>query len=296
MSNKSLGYLYVLLSAAAFASMSLLTKWAYAAGLSPWSFTLVTSVLSLPILALIRRRSGAVVNWDRPVGLPLILTFAACGAGAGIAFNVALASLSISLGTLLLFTYPAFTALAAWLLLGQRPSGPEVGALGLTLAGAVLTANLHEAIAEAASLVGISLALVAAVAHGMYIALGERLSTALSATGATAATKLVGALGVLLIHPAVVREVAAIPWQGWLLAFLATAVAGVVPFLFLNRGIALIGANQAAIVSVAELPFALGLGILFQGDQILPAQWAGAILITAAVILSQRQFNASSSA
>ena len=70
--------------------------------------------------------------------LPTIAFFLACGATTAIAFNIALVYLFISLSTILLFTYPAFTALGAWLMLGQRPTLRHGGALLLTLAGAAL--------------------------------------------------------------------------------------------------------------------------------------------------------------
>lgn len=93
--------------------------------------------------------------------------------------------------------------------------------------------------------------------------------------------------GSLLLYPRAVPELFATPVQGVWIALTASLVGGVAPFLFLYKGIALIGATRAAIVSVGELPFALVLGWFFQGDKILPVQLLGAGLVAAAVVVSQ---------
>lgn len=53
-------------------------------------------------------------------------------------------------------------------------------------------------------------------------------------------------------------------------------------------GIDLIGSNKAAVVSVIELPFALALGLLFQGEVITPSQWLGAAFILSAILATHR--------
>lgn len=288
MNNTYLGYLFTILSAAAFASTSLFAKLAYDAGMSAMGFTLLTSIFALVLLGFMTLREHRLPR-TKPNWLQWTV-FAACGAGAAIAFNVALYRLSISLGTILLFTYPAFVALEAWLLLGQRPSRSHLAALLLTLVGAVLTANVTEAATAAVDPLGMGLALLAAVLHGLYMVLGERVAGQLSAVRATTLTRVAMLIGTLVLSPAAsAAAVTGTSSAGWLVSALCALVGGVAPFLFLNRGIALIGANRAAIVSVSELPVALALGLIFQGDVILPLQWAGAALITAAVVISQRQ-------
>jgi DME family drug/metabolite transporter len=294
MNSTHRGYLLIALSAATFASTSLFVKFALGAGMSIWAYSLINSVITLFIVGgMLLREPRPSVRPHRTQRMRLwIALFTICGATAGIAMNVALVYLSMSLGTILLFTYPAFVALGAWALLGQRPSPVHTAALLMTLVGAALTADIGGAAASGASLLGIALALLAAVAHATYIVTGERIAGALTAVSATGLTRLAILVGSFVLHPRVLAEIPAVPWQGWVICLVAALVAGVVPFLFLNRGIALIGANRAAIASVAELPFALLLGLLFQRDVILPLQWAGTLLIVVAVLVSQRHTNA----
>ncbi|HYF78354.1 MAG TPA: DMT family transporter [Symbiobacteriaceae bacterium] len=286
MNKTHLGYLLTMVSALAFASMSLFIKMGYDAGMSAWSFSLIQSSFALTLLLVLLRRERRASTFQG--ARPAIALFLISGATSAISFNLALVHLSMSLATILLFTYPVFTALGAWAMLGQRPSRYQSAALLLTLTGAVLTANLVEIRSGDISLPGLGLALLAAVAHGIYMVTGERISGRLTATAATTLTRIAILSGSILLNPRVFAEIPHVSAAGWLISLVAAVVSGVAPFLFLNQGIGLIGANRAAIVSVAELPFALGLGLLFQGDVIHPTQLVGALLIVAAVVVSQR--------
>ncbi|MFZ5817371.1 MAG: DMT family transporter [Bacillota bacterium] len=287
MNKTQLGYLYMLLSAASFASMSVFMKRAYDAGMTPWSFSVLQSLFALAQLFLLALREPPHPLPRPRVSGPLLLLFALAGAGAGIAFNVALVSLSISLGSILLFTYPAFVAVGAWLFLRERPSWPHIAALGMTLAGASLTVGPGGIAGGQIGLIGVLLALLSAVSQGVYIILGDRIGGGLSPVRATILTRGAIMAGSVLLYPRVIPELFALTPQAVWITLGASLVGGVAPFLFLYKGIALIGANRAAIVSVVELPIALLLGRLFEGDQILPVQLLGAGLIAVAVVLSQ---------
>lgn len=113
MKKTQLGYLYMLLSAMTFASMSVFMKRAYALGMTPWSFAVLQSIFALAQLTLLKRREPTPAAPRPRAAWQVLLLFALAGAGAGISFNVALVHLSMSLGTILLFTYPAFVALGA---------------------------------------------------------------------------------------------------------------------------------------------------------------------------------------
>lgn len=287
MKKTQLGYLYMFLSAATFASMSVFMKRAYGMGMSPWSFSVLQSVFALAQLLLLKMREPSPATPRPKARWQALLLFCLAGAGAAIAFNVALVHLSISLGTILLFTYPAFVALGAWLFNGERPTGLHMAALALTLVGAVLTVDLRGALTGTVSLLGVALALLSALSQGVYIILGDRIGGSLTPVSATILTRLSIMTGSVVLAPGVVRELFALPAEAVWLTLAASLVGGVAPFLFLYKGIALIGPNRAAIVSVGELPFALALGWFFEGDLILPVQLLGALLIGGAVVISQ---------
>lgn len=277
----------MLLSAVTFASMSVFMKRGYDAGLSPWSFSVLQSIFALIQLFLLKLREPSSATPRPKVSRPVLTLFCLAGAGAAISFNVALVHLSISLGTILLFTYPAFVALGAWLFNGERPTGLHMAALGLTLVGAVLTVDIGGALSGTVSLLGVFLAVLSAICQGVYIILGDRIGGALTPVSATIITRLSIMVGSILLYPRVVPELFTVSAEAVWITLAGSLVGGVAPFLFLYKGLALIGPNRAAIVSVGELPFALALGWFFEGDLILPVQMMGAALIAVAVLISQ---------
>ncbi len=287
MNKTKLGYLFMLLSAATFASMSVFMKRGFSAGMSPWSFSVLQSLFALLQLAVLKAREPSPAVPRPKLSWPKLLLFAVAGSTAGVAFNVALVHLSISLGTILLFTYPAFVAAGMWFFLGQRPTTLHLSALLFTLVGAVLTVDIGGALAGELSMLGIGLALLAALSQGVYIILGEEVGAVLSPVTATMLTRLAIMVGSVLLYPKVLTEIFTLSSEAYLIAIGSSLVGGVAPFLFLYRGIALIGANRAAIISVVELPIALALGRLFEGDRISGWQAAGALLIGVAVVASQ---------
>lgn len=294
MNKKYLGYLFMLLSAGAFATMSLLSKMAYDIGMSVPMLMLIQSVITQAILGYMYLREPSPAIPRPRVSRLDLAAFALSGGAAAVAMSYAFFYLSLSLGTILLFTYPAFVTLLAWPILRQRPTATHLFVLALTLAGALLTTNPSGEDGPANSPLGIGLALLGAASHGLYMVMGERVMHGLSAVAATSWTRFTVLAASLALSGGIWAELPRLSAEGWLIAILSAVVGGVTPFLFLNRGIALIGANQAAIISVAELPFALALGLAFQGDLIFPVQWFGTLLIGAAVIISQRQAAAGS--
>lgn len=292
MNKTHLGYLFMLLSAGSFAAMSFFSKMAYEVGVSVPALMLIQSVLTLVMLGLMYLREPKTVLPRPRVPSWELAAFALSGGAATVAMSYVFYYLSLSLGTILLFTYPAFVTIFAWPILGERPTASHLSVLGLTLMGALLTVNLQEVATGSVSLLGIGLALLSAALYSLFMVLGQRVAPGLSPVGATSLARVTVLGTALLLSGGVWAELPTIAWQGWLAAILSAVVGGAAPFLFLHRGVILIGANRAAIVSVAELPCALALGMLFQGDVILPMQWLGTLLIGAAVVVSQRQAHA----
>lgn len=289
MSQLYIGYILTILSAAGFAFASLAFKWGLEAGMTVWTFTVTASLIGLGILGPLTalQRGRAFPAW-RSAWRGYLL-FALFGGLGAIPFNVALVHLPISLATILLYTYPAFVALGAWLLLDQRLHAVHVAVLVMSLVGVLLTVDMAEMTSGSVSGLGVGLALLTAVGHAAYMIMGQRLSTHLPALSGTMLGRVGILLGALLLHPRVVGEIGSISAKGWLICLVAALFGGVLPYFCLNKGIALIGASPAAIVAVAELPMALLMGLLFQGEAITLVQWAGAALIGAAVVISNIQ-------
>lgn len=171
------------------------------------------------------------------------------------------------------------------MILGQRPTRWHLVSLLMTFVGVIFTTDLQEIILGRLSPLGVGLAVVATIANGLYMVQGEMIGSGVSGITKSLWTR-VAVIGLtLVLHPQVLGEVLQVSWQGWVLSLVTALVAGVVSYLFLNWGVVLIGANRAAVTSVAEIPIALALGRIFEGDMIRPLQGLGAALIAAAMVI-----------
>lgn len=287
--NKNVaGYLVTATGSSLFALMSLLMKIAYSKGMTVWGYTLIVALIGTVLLSLMLpfRREALFPAELRPHWKAALVAIAG-GALVTFGLNLALAKLTISLAMVLFFTYPAMTTAIAWPLLGQRPTLRHVLALALSLAGAALIVSREGDFRG--SLFGIVLALLAAVGQAVCLTLGEQIGPALPSFTVLWGTRVGVLVGTLLVGLGPVQEIARLSVPLLLFCLMATVVGNIAPFFFLFTGMRMIGAAQASLVTVVELPISLLLGWAYAGDRIGSVELLGAALVMGAVLLSRRK-------
>jgi drug/metabolite transporter (DMT)-like permease len=279
------GVALIAVSAASFATLGVFGKLAYAEGLDLpsslfWRFSGAALALGL-WLAL--AHGGRIT----PRGAVLAFLLGAIGyAIQATLFFGALQYAGASVVVLLLYLYPAFVVLLAWLVERDRPDRLRLTALAAALAGCALTADL--AGGQIAAL-GVILGVGSAVWYSLYLTFGARLvrahdpvaTTALICTGAAISFALAATVSGGLMTPATLPGWAALAGM----AVIATALA--IGALF--AGIARLGTPTAAILSTLEPVIAVALGIALLGEALTPRQVAGAALVLAAALALQRR-------
>jgi drug/metabolite transporter (DMT)-like permease len=286
-----MGVLACLVSAAAFGSLAIFGKLAYEEGATTMTlltvrfalaaivFWLLAGVLPASRAALRRRPARRVVL--------IALTLGAVGyaSQAGL-FFAALERMDASLLALVLYTYPAWVALAAAALGRERLTGRRIVVLLVASSGLVLV--LVGAGAGALDPAGVALGLGAALTYTAYILVADGvvgrlppvLLSAIVCSGAAVSLGVAGAgAGALELR------LSAAAW-GWLaaLALVATVLAVTCFFVGLDR----VGPGVAAILSSAEPPVTVLLALLVFGEQLGTLQWLGGGLVIGAVVLLQR--------
>lgn len=277
--NKLTGILLTLLSAAAFGSMAIFAKLAYADGTDPVTLLflrfLCASLLLGPWL------------WWRRVPLPrgralagLILMGGGCYALEALAFFQALTHASAGLVALLLYLYPAIVLLLSALLFKERITPLKLGALLLSLAGLAITVGDD----LAGQPLGILLGLGAALIYSVYILIGSRV---------TVGTHPLAAAWVVISAAAVSNAgiVAAAGWHpphsaaGWGAIGAITVICTVVAIASFLVGIERIGPSAASMVSTVEPVVTLLLAWAVLGETPAASQWLGGALILACVLI-----------
>jgi drug/metabolite transporter (DMT)-like permease len=281
------GTLLCLASAAGFGAMAVFGKLAYDDGATVGTLLAIRFLLAAALFWVLVAAGGAARELralgrrDVAVGLAL----GACGYAiqAGCYF-AALERIDASLLSLLVYTFPAMVAVAAFVLGRERIDRRRLVALVVASGG--LTLVVAGAGAGALDPLGAALGLGAAVVYTTYILVSEgivgrmtpRLLSALVCTGAaaslTAGSALLGEL-----RPG---ELTAAGW-GWLACLALVSTVAAVSLFF--AGLQRVGPTTASIISTAEPVVTVLLAFLVFGELLGPVQLLGGALVLAAVLM-----------
>lgn len=295
------GFAIVIGSAALFGMLGPLSRFAYEAGMEPPAFVAWRAMIGFLGL-------GAYVGWRVSRGatrlvrlgaLPLrarvsLLAAAAAGTTLNLCMFIAFDRITIALALLGFYTYPALVAVANVALGRERLDGNRVLALALAIVGMVLVvaSQLDPAAGIRLDVIGIALALGAAVSQTIFVILArdgypevpteQAMTTVLLASG-------IGAVAVALVAGGVqsLAQPLASPNVLPLLAFTGIAAAAI-PSLGFLTGIRLIGGTRAGILMLFEPVVGVALAAWLLSEALAPIQILGAIAILGAALLLQR--------
>lgn len=191
-----------------------------------------------------------------------------------------------ALAAILLYTAPAWVALAAALWLGERLTVRKAVAVALTLGGISLVAlgsgagGAGDANLAAARGPAIAWGLVAGLAYAAYYLFGKRYFTRYEAPTLFAYALPIGAA---LLLPAV--TFAPKSAASWLVLLYLGAVPTYGAYLLYGLGLARVEATRAATVATIEPVAAAALAYLAWGEALRGPGYLGAALVLAGVVL-----------
>lgn len=279
------GTLFALASAAGFGTLPVLFTLATHAGFERNSLLAQRFFLAGGLLlAWLAARGAPRLGWRARLAC-LLLGCVGYAAQAWTYF-VAVSLGGAGLSSVLLYLYPSFVTLLAWPLEGERPDRARAAALGLALAGGVLTCALGPL---RPSLGGVAVAVAAALLYALYLTVSSVVLRDVRALPAGAWVCLGAGLAFALMAWAGGRATwADTPRRLGAVAAL-TLLCTIVPIVSMFAAIARIGVARAAVVSAVEPVVTLSLAALWLGERFSPAQLAGASLVVASVLLIQRE-------
>lgn len=276
------GVAFVIASALCFGSLPIFARVAYASG------------ADVPTVLLLRFTCASAVTWavlaarraplPRGRGLAMLVGMGAVGyAGQAFSYFTALTMASAGLVALLLYLYPALVALLSRVVLRHPLSRLQVAAVGLALAGSVLTIGR----AGDGKPLGVFFGLLAASIYACYILVGSRLPPDV---GSTASTAVVTAAAAAVYAGGALARGVHLPATalGWGAVLALALVCTVLAVGFFMAGIARLGPVRASIYSTLEPAFTLLLAAIFLGEPVTPLRALGGALILGAVVLLAR--------
>ncbi len=287
--DRRLALALVVVSAACFGTLGILTRFVYDAGVGPlalltWRFA--AAALLMAAFQSVREPRALLVGAS-DVGRFSLLSLTGYGA-ASLCYFFALPLVGVSVTTVLLYTYQAIVAVIGRLFLAERFTWRRIAAIALTFAGCALVARVFETRATLSGL-GIVLGLGAGLGYAVFNVLSFRFMSRRPRIVLMAYTFGISAVAIGLASLAIGQSLSAAAWTpavwGLLLAIvLVPTFAAVVLYL---EGIRRLGAAQAAIISTFEPLFAIALSAAFLGERLSATQWVGALVVLAGVVLSE---------
>ncbi|WP_273378431.1 DMT family transporter [Symbiobacterium thermophilum] len=288
--RRILGYVMVCGAASLWGTLGLVSRALSESGLSSQAVvTLRASLAAALLLAFLAALRPAALR-IRLRDLPL---FAAYGLVSVAAFYLLYFStidrLTVAAAAVLMYTAPAFVALAAAVTLGERLTRGKLAALALTLAGCALVARAYDPATFRGQLLGVLTGLGSGFTYGMYSIFGKHALKRYPPWTVQAYSLLFGAAALLVLFgreaaAALGRSPEAIPWLAYLVLVTTLGAYG----LYLT-GLQTVEASHAAILSTVEPVVAALLGFWILHESLQLPQVAGILLVLGSAVMLSGQ-------
>ncbi len=275
-----------------WSTLGLIGKFLYSMGAEPLFVVTFRVLFGLGVLGavigLVRPRL-LCVPWEKIPGLAL---YGIVAVGANFAFFfLALRHTTVATAAVVANSYPAFVALLARLILGERLHGRKLLALGLTMAGVFLVAGGCEPGALRANLPGLGFALGNASCLAAYNLMGKRLIAQANPWTVMFYGFLFGGLFLTALWGSQGAVVPVLPVHGWLLIVAIAVFPSILGYGLYLLALRRMEASRAAIVATLEPVLASLWAWLVLGERMTPGQILGGILVIAGVLLLRVSFD-----
>ena len=277
--NRWVGLLLIVISAAAFGTLPIFTRLAYAAGADPTTVLLLRFAIAAGVMILvmvvrrIRFPSGRVL-------LGLVLMGGLGYVGQSLSYFTALTMVSAGLVALLLYLYPAIVTVLSAILFKERLTPVKVGALLLALVGTALTVQPG----GGGRTLGIIFGIAAAVIYSIYILVGSHLMPRTGAIASSTTVMLAAAivyLAIVGVHGPIFPRTT----PGWIAILAIALVSTVLPIVTFFAGLSRVGPTRASTISTFEPVVTVVLAALILGENINALQLIGGFLILVAAVI-----------
>lgn len=275
------GILFTVISAAAFGTLAIFGRYAYAAGLDTFTLLFLRFTIAALLMGgfLLLRRTP----FPRGRDLLILIGMGAIGyAGQSFCYLTAIKYASAGLVALLLYLYPAIVALLSVIFLKETLTRLKVIALLVALTGTALTVG-----PQGGQWQGALLALLAAGIYSVYIIVGAGVMKRVSALPSS--TVIFASAGVMYAGLVVFNGGRfPVDLTGWGVVFGTVLVATLIAVTAFLAGIQRIGPTNASLLSTLEPVVTVLLATVLFAERLDKVTLLGGVLILLAVAMLTR--------
>ncbi len=221
--------------------------------------------------------------------VPFFLAFGFFGVTVNFwAYFSAVKYTTLAVAITLLYTYPMFVTFFSALYLGERLTRRKVAAAFLTVLGAALVAQIHQAEFFRLNVRGILFGLVTALSMAVYSILGKRAVARYAPWTVVLYAFAGGGLFLVLGSGSGLLAARAYPGVAWLWILGLALIPSVGGYALFTLGLRDLPASQVTIVATWEVVTAALLGWLLFAEHLSAMQVLGAVLVCAGIAWIQR--------
>ncbi len=283
MSTKVIGYLLGALAEISYGTNPLFALPLYQAGMDPDSVLFFRYLFAIPIIGVmlkVRGRGFAVRRAELPPLVMLGLLVAVSSLTLFESYNY----MDVGIASTLLFVYPVIVALIMTLMFKERLTVQTVVSIGGALVGIALLSIGEGGMALSGT--GTALVFSSALSYAIYLVAVNRSSIGAMPTLKVTFYMLTFGLSLFVVRLCIGDGLHVPPLEGWYLWANLIALAvfpTAISFLCTTAAIKHIGSTPTAILGALEPATAVFFGMVVFGQQMLPREWCGFVLIILSV-------------
>lgn len=275
----------VFLGACSYGIVSTIAKFAYAAGFTAPELVGAQLLVAATLLWLIT----FAVKGQRPTKKEalLLLTSGIATGLTGLFYYQSLQYLDASIAIVMLFQFTWIGILIEAIIQRRVPSWDRLVAVALLGLGTVLAAGLADGSPKHLSTLGIILGLLSGLTYALMIITTGRVAPKVSSWTRSALIVTGATITAWIFFPPTFLLNGQLFHGLWKYGLLNGLFASFIPIALFSLGIPKIGPELATILGAAELPAAVFMSWLVLKEAVSPMQWAGVLVILAAIIFPE---------
>jgi drug/metabolite transporter (DMT)-like permease len=211
--------------------------------------------------------------------------------GTTLFFYLALDKMNAGIASMLLFTHPILISIYFLISKTKKINMINNGALFLAIMGSAMVINIFAFDMAMTPTIGLLFGLLSSAAYAFFNIYAELEFKAAKPMVTTFYTSGVILLTSMIVNPGFFEFNFVMTWEIAFYIFELAIISGILPVVFLYKGIGIVGADKASIVATAELPITVILAYIILGEKMNAIQGIGILFIIASIILLQSENN-----
>jgi drug/metabolite transporter (DMT)-like permease len=279
------GYLLIIISAIGFGALPIFIKWGYNMGLTMdlilFSRFFIASSLMVFIL-FVSGKKGFKISKSCFIQLALQGLFFF---GCSYTYFQSMKYMSAIITNILVYTYPLMVVLMSALIFKEKISFVRGVTLLIAFFGCLLVVDVVNMSGQKISMSGLFYAVVSALFYALYNINGQYLSEKLNPFTISACTTIICLFATIAMYPPINVFSGHSQLPLWTVGLGTAILCTVIPLFCYQKGLSILGASRASILSTVEPAITTVLASFILGETLTSGQLLGGLLILCSVLL-----------